>query len=171
MGNVGARTKLLVAAGVAAIALGLTTGAEACALTGKGTSCKGSLSAMTILVTDKNWQAKWNTSVDTVPAFHTTSKLRAGQKATLLTFFVSEKGGPLELSCDLAIKETGDEMQKHPAQLCFKGDVVAGNIYLTGMSVGVETDGEPGKAEFTVGIKNARGGGRLVMKTSVEYLP
>lgn len=161
------RIRLLAAAGVAV--LGMATSAQACALTGKGSACKGTLSAMTLLVTDKNWQAKWNTSVDTVPAFRTTDKLKTGQQATLLTFFVSETGGPLEISCDLTIKD-GGETQKHPAQLCFKGDVVAGNIYMTGASLGITTDGEPGKAEFTVGIK-AKGGSRLVMKTAVEYVP
>ena len=163
------RTRLFAAAGVAVAVLGIATGAEACALTGKGTACKGSLSAMTLLVTDKNWQAKWNTSVDDVPAFHTTSKLKKGQQATLLTFFVSDKGGPLEVSCDLTIKDS-EETQKHPTQLCFKGDVVAGNIYLAGMSVEVTTDGEPGKAEFTVGL-TPKGGSRLVTRTGVEYLP
>jgi hypothetical protein len=161
--------KLLLLAGLATGGIGLATSAEAaCVLKGKGTACKGGLSAMTMLVTDKDWQKKWNTSRDATPQFHTASKLKQGQTATLLTFFAADQAGLLQLSCELTIKEAGGKPQKVPAQLCFAGEVIAGDIYLAGMSVGVE-GGDATGTQFTVGLKNDKTGAKLTLKTGVEF--
>ena len=46
----------LVLCGLASIGMSMATSAQAaCVLKGKGVACKGGLSAMTQLVTDKNW--------------------------------------------------------------------------------------------------------------------
>ncbi|MDB5538383.1 MAG: hypothetical protein JWQ89_110 [Devosia sp.] len=163
-------SRLLPVAGLVIATIGFSSGAEAaCTFTGKGSACKGGLSAMARLVTDPDWRAKWNTSVETTPVLTGSDKLGNGDKGTLLTFVSAEKAGMLELKCDLKVKLPDGKVEQHRPQLCFKGEVVAGNIYLTGMEIGLEGDGEPGKAEFTVGVVHARNGTRLPLKTIVEF--
>lgn len=163
------RSRLLLLAGLTTAAIGFASGAEAACMMGKGSVCKGGLAAVSLVVTDSNWRAKWNTSVETTPRFKGTSKLGTGDKATLLTFFSSEHHGMVQLSCDLKVKLPNGDVQQHPAQPCFKGEVAAGNIYLTGMEIGLEGDGEPGKAEFTVRVTDTKSGARLPLKTIVEF--
>jgi len=161
--------KLVLLAGLAACGIGMATSAEAaCVLKGKGTACKGGLSAMSMLVTDKDWQKKWNTSRESTPEFHTTDELGEGESATLLTFFVSDKSGPLELSCDLAIKDSTGKTERYPMQLCFRAEVIAGDIYMTGAQLTMNGDGETGSSEFIVGLKS-KSGGKLTLKTGVRY--
>ena len=161
--------KLVLLAGLAVCGIGMATSAEAaCVLKGKGTACKGGLSAMSMLVTDKDWQKKWNTSRDSTPEFHTTDEMGDGDSATLLTFFVADKGGLLELSCDLAIKTSTGKTERYPMQLCFRGEVIAGDIYMTGAQLMVNSEGETGSSEFIVGLKN-KTGAKLTLKTGVRF--
>lgn len=162
----------LVLGGLALAGIGMATSAEAaCVLKGKGTACKGGVSAMTQLVTDKNWQKMWNTPRDSTPKFHSTSKLGPGESATLLTFFAADTTGRLELSCELTIKPSKGKAQHYPMQACFAGKVTAGDIYMTGAALTVNSDGEAGRTEFTVGIRNDRTGAKLTLKNGVQFRP
>lgn len=160
----------LVLCGLAAAGIAMATSAQAaCVLKGKGVACKGGLSAMTQLVTDKNWQKKWNTSRESTPVFRSTSKLGPGESATLLSFFAADKSGMLRLSCELTIKPSTGKAQHYPMQACFAGEVTAGDIYMTGASVTVNSDGETGRTEFTIGIRNDRTGAKLTLKNGVQF--
>jgi hypothetical protein len=160
----------LVLCGLASIGMSMATSAQAaCVLKGKGVACKGGLSAMTQLVTDKNWQQKWNTSRESTPAFRSTSKLGPGESATLLSFFAADKSGPLQLSCELTIKPSTGKAQHYPMQACFAGEVTAGDIYITGAALTVNSDGETGRTEFIVGIRNDRTGAKLTLKNGVQF--
>lgn len=162
----------LLLVGLAIAGIGMATSAEAaCLLKGKGVVCKGGLAAMTLLVTDKDWQKKWNTSRESTPHLKTTDSLGKGRGATLLTFFAVDKSGMLELSCDMKIKDATGPAQTHPMQLCFRGEVTAGDIYMTGASVAVSNEGESGKTQFTVGLRNEATGAQVSLKTAVTYEP
>lgn len=161
--------RLVLLAGLAIWGAGTATSAEAaCVLNGKGAACKGGLSAMSMLVTDKDWQKKWNTSREATPVLHTTDELGKGESATLLTFFAVDKSGLLELSCDLAIKDSTGKTERYPMQVCFRGEVIAGDVYMTGAQLMVNSEGETGSSEFIVGLKN-KTGARLTLKTGVRY--
>lgn len=164
--------KRLLLASLVCAGMGVATSAEAaCVITGKGAVCKGGLSAMAMLVTDKDWERKWNTARDTTPQFHTTSKLGKDESATLLTFFAVDKSGMLELSCDMTIKDSTGDTERYPMQLCFRGNVIAGDIYMTQAALMLTSDGEAGTSEFTVGLRQEGNGTQVKIKTGVTYVP
>jgi hypothetical protein len=163
------RSAVLAGAVGIGICLAATNVQAACAFKGKGTVCKGDFSAMALLITDPNWRAKWDTPPETTPHLRGSDKLGKGEKGTLLTFVTAGRGGPTELACEVTVKDPQGKVQKHPAQLCYRGDMVPGHIHLTGLEIALEGDGEPGKAEFTIGIKNMKTGTRLSLKQQVIF--
>lgn len=161
------RGLLLVA--VAALGIGLaTTGAQAaCFLTGAGSACKGGISVVTLLVTDQNWKSKWRAATGKVPQFKTTGRLGKGDTATLLTFFAADKSGPLSLTCDVTVKYSKGKPERVSTP-CFRGNVQAGSIYLTGLAPTVGGYGEVGTGDVTVSVKTNRGT-RITTQTRIKY--
>ncbi len=78
-----------------------------------------------LLVTpDADWEAKWNTSPDTVPHFRTASKVKYGEQLTILTFFINpkvDKSGAIDVVCDIEIIRPNKTQSSSKAIECAKG--------------------------------------------------
>lgn len=59
-----------------------------------------------VVTPDPDWEAKWNTSPDTVPHFREASKVRYGERLTILTFFINpqvNESGEINVVCDIKV--------------------------------------------------------------------
>lgn len=154
------------------VATAAVTAAEAANPVGKAT--ESGLSVMAIIVTDPDWREKWNTSPDTVPAFHTPGVLKVGDEVTLITMFsgATEKSGFARIRCDAVITTPDGKVETHPAQVCFEGPVSgpADSIFLTGQEIRfvVTPEDLPGIHEFEIGVIDGHRGVRASVKVSLE---
>ena len=140
-----------------------------------GQASRSGFGVVVSIVTDPNWKEIWNTPAENTPNFHTSSTLKVGQKAWLLSFFSGAKlkNGVATLKCDLKITDPDGSVDKHPAQLCFQGPASGpeGMMFMTGLEVGFEvapSDLE-GLTTFEVGITDVNRGVRVPVKVSIAF--
>lgn len=135
---------------------------------------KGSFSALAIVVSDPNWQKKWNTPVEAVPEFTAVKRIGVGERGALLTFFsgATIKKGVVRLNCDVKVT-TPDGVKKHPKKLCFESKRAgpSGHVYMTGLAIEFAPTAEdtPGLVRFDIGITDANSGVRLPLSVSFEW--
>jgi hypothetical protein len=81
--------------------------------------------ASLVLTPDADWQAKWNTPPDTAPRFRTTSRVKVGEKVTLLIFILNPKvgaNGEVDVRCDIAIRKPDGSVATAEKDLaCLRG--------------------------------------------------
>jgi len=59
-----------------------------------------------VVTPDLDWEAKWNTSPETVPNFSEAKNVSYGQQLTILTFYINPKtnaSGKVDLLCDIKV--------------------------------------------------------------------
>ena len=59
-----------------------------------------------VVTPDIDWEAKWNTSPETVPNFSEAKNVLYGQQLTILTFYINPKtnaSGELDLLCEIKV--------------------------------------------------------------------
>ena len=59
-----------------------------------------------VVTPDLDWEAKWNTSPETIPSFSEAKDVSYGEALTILTFYINPKTnatGQLEVFCDIKV--------------------------------------------------------------------
>lgn len=59
-----------------------------------------------VVTPDSDWEAKWNTSPETIPNFSEAKDVSYGEKLTVLTFYINPKTnafGELDVLCDIKV--------------------------------------------------------------------
>jgi ABC-type amino acid transport substrate-binding protein len=100
-----------------------------------------------LVVTDADWEAKWNTPTSTVPTFNPARDIGKGQRVFALVFFANalpDSRGAVDVGCDIDILKPDGSSALHQAGLaCWQGAVLGAptNTYLSRPVV--EFSGDP----------------------------
>ncbi len=108
-------------------------------------SIKG-FGASVIITSDADWESKWNTPAETTPRFTTVTRLRVGERATILIFFANPKpdaGGSVDVTCDIKITRPNNQITENNGLKGFTGRLGGPltNTYLSQSVIGFV--GEP----------------------------
>jgi hypothetical protein len=103
--------------------------------------------ASLVLTPDADWQAKWNTPPDTAPRFRTTSRVKVGEKVTLLIFLLNPKvgaNGEVDVRCDITIrKPDGSTATAEKNLVCLRGALQGDSHHVRLAGPVVAFEGEP----------------------------
>jgi hypothetical protein len=90
-----------------------------------------------VVTSDSDWQAKWETSPDTVPRFTEAKAVARGETIFILTFFANPKlteSGDADVTCDIdVVKPDGTSSVHQVDVVCFRGALGGPpkNVYLS----------------------------------------
>jgi hypothetical protein len=90
-----------------------------------------------VVTSDSDWQAKWETSPDTVPRFTEAKKLARGETIFILIFFANPKlseSGNADVTCDIDVVKPDRTSSVHQVDaVCFRGALKGPpmNVYLS----------------------------------------
>jgi hypothetical protein len=127
-----------------------------------------------VVTSDSDWQAKWETSPDTVPRFTEAKTVARGETIFILTFFGNPKlseSGDTDVTCDIDVVRPDGTSSVHQVDaVCFRG-VLRGpptNIYLSAPILNFvgESNDPAGKWSVRVTLKDNVRHVSLPLKTS-----
>ena len=90
-----------------------------------------------VVTSDSDWQAKWETSPDTVPRFTEAKTLTRGETIFILIFFANPKlseSGDADVTCDIDVMKPDGTSSVHQVDaVCFRGALKGPptNVYLS----------------------------------------
>ena len=90
-----------------------------------------------VVTPDSDWEAKWNTSPETVPQFTTAGTVKRGGQLFILVFFSNPKltdKKTADVTCDIDVKRPDESTSVHQVDaICFRGELKGkpSNIYLS----------------------------------------
>ena len=127
-----------------------------------------------VVTSDSDWQAKWETSPDTVPRFTEAKTVARGKTIFILTFFGNPKlteSGEADVTCDIdVVKPNGTSSVHQVDVVCFRGALrgPTTNVYLSAPILNFvgESNDPIGKWSVRVTLKDNIRHVSLPLKTS-----
>jgi hypothetical protein len=112
---------------------------------------RGGLGATLLITPDKDWQAKWNTSPETVPRFNQAKEVGPGGALYILTLLSNLAADPTtgmtNITCDFAVvRPDGTDSVRQRDLPCLKMYLMGnpGNVYLSAAAMMYRADpGDP----------------------------
>ncbi|TAH45022.1 MAG: hypothetical protein E6R11_04230 [Rhodocyclaceae bacterium] len=98
-------------------------------------------SASLVVTSDRDWQAKWETSPETVPHFTEANEVSKGGELSILTFLANPLIGPsgmTDVACDFIVtRPDGSKSINELDMPCFNFELKTNpkNVYLTAASL------------------------------------
>jgi hypothetical protein len=77
-----------------------------------------------VVTPDPDWEAKWNTSPETVPRFSEARNVSYGEQLTILTFYVNPKtnaAGEVDVLCDIKVSKPDGRSSTYKGVQCAAG--------------------------------------------------
>jgi len=127
-----------------------------------------------LVTSDKDWEAKWNTSPDTIPNFNEAHTVAVGNSLRVLTFVANptqSADGAVHVTCAFSMQKPDGtfDTQKQDVE-CLSGKVTGSSstLYLTRLIVGFlgEKTDPPGKWIVRVTIKDLVKGSIIPLETT-----
>jgi hypothetical protein len=131
-----------------------------------------------VVTSDSDWQAKWETSSDTVPRFTEAKTVARGKTVFILTFFANPKlneNGDADVTCDIdVVKPDGTSSVHQVDVVCFRGALRGPptNVYLSAPILNFvgESNDPAGKWSVRVTLKDNIRHVSLPLKTSFSLI-
>ena len=127
-----------------------------------------------LVTSDKDWEAKWNTSPETIPSFTEAHTVVVGKSLRVLTFVANPTQSPdgaVHVACDFSMQKPDGtfETQKQDVE-CLSGKVTGSSstLYLTRLVLGFlgEKTDPAGKWIVRVTIKDLVNGSIIPLETT-----
>ena len=127
-----------------------------------------------VVTSDSDWQAKWETSPNTVPRFTEAKTVARGKTIVILTFFANPKlteSGDADVTCDIDVVRPDGTSSVHQVDaVCFRGALrgPTTNVYLSAPILNFvgESNDPAGKWSVRVTLKDNIRHVSLPLKTS-----
>lgn len=131
-----------------------------------------------VVTPDADWEAKWNTSPETVPRFSAASEIRYGETVTILTFFINPEtnaAGDLQILCDIKVTRPDGNTPIDARDVnCASGKLQGKPHYIRLSSAVIRFVGEdgdpPGKWQVEVNLTDKIRGTTIPLKTHFTLL-
>jgi hypothetical protein len=125
-----------------------------------------------VVTPDPDWEAKWNTSPETVPHFSEARNVSYGEQLTILTFYINPKtnaSGELDVLCDIKIMRPDGRSSEYKGVQCASGKLQGSprNVRLTTAVIKYigEASDPPGKWIVEVTLTDKMRGIAIPLKT------
>jgi|SRR5580704_4755331 hypothetical protein len=110
-----------------------------------------------LVTSDEDWEAKWNTPNETIPAFTEASTVAVGKHVFILSFVANptrSKQGDVNVTCDFQIERPNRVITHQNDIECLRGKPLGseGTLYLTKQIVGFVGEKEDPKGKWIVRI-------------------
>lgn len=110
-----------------------------------------------IVTSDEDWEAKWNTPSETIPAFTEANTVSVGKRVFILSFVANptlSTQGDVNVTCDFEIEKPNHVITHQHDLECLKGKLLGseGTLYLTSQIVGFVGEKEDPKGKWIVRI-------------------
>jgi hypothetical protein len=113
--------------------------------------------AWLLVTSDEDWEAKWNTPSETIPAFTEANTVAIGKHVFILSFVANptrSKQGYVNVTCDFEIERPNHVITHQHDIACLKGKPLGSDstLYLTKQIVGFVGEKEDPKGKWIVRI-------------------
>lgn len=131
-----------------------------------------------VVTPDADWEAKWNTSPETVPWFSTASEVRYGETVTILTFFINPKtnaSGEIQILCDIKVTRPDGNSPIDARDVNCASGKLQGHLRSVRLSSAIikfigEDGDPPGKWQVEVNLTDKIRGTTIPLKTHFTLL-
>jgi hypothetical protein len=129
--------------------------------------------AWLLVTSDEDWEKKWNTPEENVPAFTEASTVNVGKHVFILSFVANptrSQHGEVNVTCDFEIERPNHVITHQSDIECLKGKPLGSEktLYLTEQIVGFvgEKEDPPGKWIVRITIKDLNRPVSITLETS-----
>jgi hypothetical protein len=130
------------------------------------------VAGMLLVTSDDNWEAKWNTSPETVPHFTEAHTVVVGKALHILTFIgdpTRSSDGTVHITCDFSMQKPDGtySVQKKDVE-CLSGPISQSTLYLSKIVLGFlgEKNDPPGKWIVRLTLKDLVKGAIIPLQTT-----